>query len=259
MRSASRTVRLLVARRARWAPAFVANRQSPIVAPLALLVALTLVACGGSATPTPTIEPGAILARAGARLDEVKTVHFTATIDGPAFIDATRTIQLRSANGDIVVPDQMQAKIQIAAASLNVDVSLVTIGPDKYQTDFFTGRWGPAQAGFDYSPTILFDKNQGLSSIVGKMRDVERLPDETIDGQAAYRVRGKVDRATIQPITSGTIEGDPVGTELWIAKDSANLLKLVLTEPPTPNKARPAIWTLTLDRYDQPVTIARPQ
>ena len=225
---------------------------------LLVLLAFAVAACGGSAAKSSDVDTPTLLAKTSERLNAVKSVHFTAAIEGAAYIDTARTIQLRSATGDIVVPDQMQAKIQIALGAANADVSLVAIGDDKYQTDLLTGRWGPAQPGFDYSPTILFDRSQGLSSVLGKLREVERAGEETVDGQAAYRLRAKVDRATIQPITSGAIEGDPVGAELWIARDSYNLLKLVLTEPKTPEKEKPAVWTLTLDKYDQPVTITRP-
>lgn len=231
------------------------SRYAPLLALLAL--AVVGVACGGGAA-TATVGTQDILSKTAQRLAGVQSVHFTATIDGAAFIDATRTIQLRSAEGDIVVPDRMQARIKIAAGAANIDVALVTLGDDKYQTNLLTGQWERAGAGFDYSPTVLFDQSQGLSSVVGKLREVERLPDETVGGQVAYRLRGKLDRAAIEPLTSGAIDGDPVAAELWIAKDSSNLLKLVLTEPPTPNKAKPATWTLTLDKYDQPVTINRP-
>ncbi len=227
---------------------------------LVLFLAALTAACGGGGNANSQgVSTQDILARAGQRLDTVKSVHFVAAIDGAAYIDSARTVQLRSAEGDIVTPDQMQAKIKIAAGPANVDVSLIAVGPDKYQTNLFTGRWGPAQTGFDYSPTVLFDKERGLSSVVGKLREVERLPDEKVGDQGAYHLRGKVDRATIEPMTSGAIDGDPVTAELWIAKDSSNLSKLVLTEPPTPGKAKPTTWTLTLDRYDQPVTISRPQ
>ena len=153
----------------------------------------------------------------------------------------------------------MQTKIKIGLGSANIDVSLVTIGTEKFQTNPVTGQWGPAQEGFDYSPTVLFDKEKGLSTIVVKLRDVEQLADEKINGQDTYHLKGKADRASIDPITSGAIEGDPIAIELWIAKDSSNLVKLVLTEPQVPNKAKPATWTLTFDKYDQPVTINKPQ
>ena len=200
-----------------------------------------------------------ILASTAKRLDAVTSVHFSALISGDAYIDTNRTILLRTANGDIVTPDRMQTKITIGLGTANIDVSLVTLGNDKYQTNPITGQWGPAQEGFDYSPTVFFDKQKGLSTVVGKLRDVEQLGAEKIDGQDTYHLKGKVDRAAIEPITSGAIEGDPVATELWIAKDSYNLVKLVLTEPQTPTKAKAAVWTLTLDKYDQPVTITRPQ
>jgi hypothetical protein len=227
---------------------------------VALLLVAGLMACGGGGgSPTATTDTKAVLDAAAKRLAAVKAVHFNVAIDGDAFIDTGRTIALRSASGDIVPPDQMQAKIKISLGTANIDVSLVTIGTEKYQTNPVTGQWGPAQAGFDYSPTVLFDKDRGLAPLLGQLRDVEALPAEQVAGQDTYHLRGKVDRATIDPITSGAIEGDTVTIDLWIAKATSDLLKLVITELQTPNKAKPAIWTLTFEKYDQPVTITKPQ
>jgi len=224
-----------------------------------LLVVAGLMACGGGGSPTATTDTKAVLDGAAKRLAAVKSVHFNVAIDGDAFIDTSRTIALRSASGDIVTPDQMQAKIKISLGTANIDVSLVTIGTEKYQTNPVTGQWGPAQAGFDYSPTVLFDKDRGLAPLLGQLREVEALPNEQVAGQDAYHLRGKGDRAAIEPITSGAIDGDTVTVDLWIAKASSDLLKLVITEPQTPSKAKPAVWTLTFEKYDQPVTITKPQ
>jgi hypothetical protein len=216
-----------------------------------------LAGCGGNGASN--LDTATILESTARRLDAVKSVHFTVAIEGAAFIDTERTTQLRSANGDIVPPDQMQTKLTASLASVNFDVSLVAIGSDRYMTNPITGQWGPAEAGFDYSPTVLFDKQQGLSTVLGKLRDVEQLAVEKVNGVDAYHLRGKADRATIEPLTSGAIDGDPIGVEFWIAKDSFNLIKLILTEPQTPDKPQPAVWTLTFDKYDAPVTITKPQ
>jgi hypothetical protein len=222
-----------------------------------LVVSCLLLACGGGSKQNTSTQD--IINHTAARLDAVKSVHFAATIDGAAYIDTSRTIQLRSADGDIVPPDKMSAKIKIAVGPANIDVSLVTIGQDRYQTNPLTGAWGPVQPGFDYSPAILFDKDKGLSSVIKQLQNVERLGDDNVAGQSVYHLRGNVARAALEPLSSGAIEGDPVTVELWVAQDSSNLAKLVLTEPQTPNKPKPAVWTLTFDKYDQPVTIDRPQ
>lgn len=227
-----------------------------LFAACALLIGL--IACGGSKGGS-ALDTKTILESTAKRLDAVKSVRFDVAIDGAAYIDTARTTQLRSANGDIVPPDQMQTKLKAAVATLNLDLSLVAIGNDRYMTDPLTGRWGPAQPGFDYSPTVLFDKQQGLGSVLGKLRDVEQVGTEKVGGADAYHLRGKADRATIEPLTSGAIDGDPIAVDFWVAQGSFNLLKLVLTEPQTPDKPKPTVWTLTFDKYDQPVTIARPQ
>ena len=225
----------------------------------AIFVLVTgLAACGGGGEAS-NIDTATILDSAAKRLDAVKTVHFTVAIEGPAYIDTQRTTQLRSANGEIVPPDQMQTQLTASLANVNFDISLVAIGNDRYMTNPITGQWGPAEAGFDYSPTVLFDKEQGLSTVLGKLRDVEQLAVEKVNGVDAYHLRGKADRATIEPLTSGAIDGDPIGVEFWVAKDNFNLVKLVLIEPQTPDKPQPAVWTLSFDKYDVPVTITKPQ
>lgn len=238
-------------------PSFGVRHSSLATLLLLAVVPALLLACGGSATPGLTTRD--ILDTTARRLDAVKSVHFDVVIDGAAYIDASRTIQLRSASGDIVTPDRMQTRIKVAAGSANIETQLIAIGADKYQTNLLTGQWGPAMPGFDYSPTVLFDRQNGLSSVLGKLRDVERLDDVTIDGQQAYHLKGQVARDAITPMTGGAIEGDPVTVELWIAKESSNLLKLVLTEPQTSTKPKPATWNLTLSKYDEPVTIDRPR
>lgn len=222
---------------------------------LTLFVAL-LAACGGQSSTVPNDK--ALLDRTAQHLREVKSAHFALTITGEAYLDSSRTLQLRAANGDIVPPDQMQAKIKIGLGAANIDVSLVTLGNEKYQTNPVTGQWGPIQPGFDYSPTVLFDKDHGLSAVLGQLQEVQRVGEEQVEGQATYHLKGKVAKAAIDPITGGVVEGDPVGVDLWLAKDSANLVRLVLTEGKTA-KAQPAVWTLLLTNYDQPVTITKPQ
>ncbi len=80
-----------------------------------------------------------------------------------------------------------------------------------------------------------------------------------MNGVDTYHLRGKADRATVEPLTSGAIDGDPITAEFWVAKDNSNLIKLVLTEPQTPDKPKPAVWTLTFGKFDEAVTIAKPQ
>ncbi|MFN8515373.1 MAG: LppX_LprAFG lipoprotein [Thermomicrobiales bacterium] len=218
-----------------------------------------LVGCGGGGDKTSNLDTASILTSTSKRLDALKAVHFTLAIEGAAFIDTDRTTQLRSASGDIIPPDQMQTKLTAAIATLNFDVSLVAIGADRYMTNPVTGQWGPAQEGFDYSPTVLFDKEKGLSTVIGKLKDVEQVGVEKVNGVDTYHLRGKAERAVVEPLTSGAIDGDPIGVEFWVSKDRFDLIKLVLTEPKTPEKQQPAVWTLTFSNFDTPVTITKPQ
>jgi len=228
----------------------------------ALVVTLALLsACGGApATPTAvaTASPTALLERASQRLAETPTVHFALTVTGDTYIDSAKTIRLLSASGDLERPNRVATTFKVEVGGRAVTLQLITIGDKSWTTNILTGDWGPAPFEFAYQPTVLFDNQNGIGPVMGRVSDVERLPDDTIDGHAVYHLRARVDDQVIGPLTYYTIKGKPVTVDLWIDQQTNDLLRAVLAESPAPDRPHQATWTLDLSHHGDKVSIEPP-
>jgi hypothetical protein len=229
----------------------------------ALLPALALAGCGsGPAAPTATPEPELtseqILERASRRLAETGSVAFALHVEGDTFVDPLRTIRLLAATGDLQRPDRVATEFRAEVADRAITLQLVTVGDRTWLTNVLTGEWGPAPAEFAYRPDVLFDTQEGLGPVMGKVTGVERLPDEDLDGRPVFHLRADVPDSVVGPLTYYTLKGSPVAVDLWIAQDTFDLLRARLSEPPAADRPNPAVWTLDLSDHGQQVSIEPP-
>ena len=241
----------------------IARLQATVVLVLLFLLFPVVATRAASEQATPQSIPGDpaaidILARASARLAAIGAVHFDLAIEGTTYIDKTRTIQLLEADGDLSRPDSVATEFKIKVAVATLSVQLITIGEESWSTNIVTGDWGSAPAEFGYSPAILFDTQNGIGPVMGKVKDARLLPDEEIDGRRVHHVAGLVDQEVIGPITGDTMSGSPVAVDLWIDRETDDLLRARLAEPETPENDDPATWTLELTDHGKQVTIESP-
>jgi len=223
---------------------------------------LALAACGPAAnesiTPEPTLTPAALLEMASKRLAETPTVHFALGVQGETFIDTGRNIRLLSAEGDLRRPDRVRTAFQAEVMDRAISLQLVTIGEQSWTTNILTGKWENAPLEFAYQPDILFSTQDGIGPVMGRVEDVERLEDEEIEGRSTFHLRASVDEAVVGPLTYYTITGSPVTVNLWIDRETHDLLRARLSEPPGPERPNPAVWTLNLTHHGDDVSIEPP-
>jgi lipoprotein LprG len=201
----------------------------------------------------------AILAKASERLAEVESLHFTLEIEGETFIDDTGTIQLESAEGDLERPDKVSVEFQVSLFGAGtVSIRMITIGEESWTTDLITGNWGDAPPEFGYDPSVLYDNQNGLGPVMGKLETAEIDGVEEIDDRECHHIVGTVSNEVITPLTAGTMSGDDIAIELWIDTETSDLLKVRVVEPENPEKENPATWELTLSRFNDKVTIEPP-
>lgn len=224
---------------------------------------LTLTGCGGEPEPAPTpvpetVTPQEILEAASTRLAETQSVHFTLDVAGDTFIDSSQTIRLLGAEGDLVRPDRVQTTFQAEVLGRAVSLQLITIGEQSWTTNILTGEWGSAPLEFSYQPDVLFSTQDGIGPVMGRVKDVTRAADEQIDGRDAFHVQAEVDESIVGPLTYYTIKGSPVTANLWIDRETNDLLRAQLAEPVREDGSEPAVWTLDLSHHGQPVEIEPP-
>jgi lipoprotein LprG len=231
---------------------------------LAFLAVLGLASGVGQAlaadgTATPTDDARATLDRASARLADTKTMQFDLEVDGDSWIDSAHTMRLISAKGNLERPDKVDVEFQVnILGAQNVSIRMITIGEKSWTTDLLTGKWGPSPPEFGYNPAVLFDNQNGLGPVAGRLRDPQVEGSEKVGGREAWKITGTVDAETIKPLTSGVITGDTITVSVWVDKENDNMLRIVIQEPDIKGKEHPATWTMTLTGHDSDISIEAP-
>ena len=204
-------------------------------------------------------DVNAILAAASQRLADIESLHFTLRIDGDTFIDETQTLKLESAEGDLARPDKVSVEFKVSLFGAGtVSIRMITVGEDSWTTDLISGNWGDAPPEFGYNPSVLYDNQNGLGPVMGKLEDATLEGEEEVNDRDAHHIKGTASAETIEPLTSGTMTGDNVVIELWIDLETSDLLRVKVYEPESDEKENPATWELNLSRFNEKVTIEPP-
>lgn len=223
---------------------------------------VVLAGCGAgqeASTPAPALSAADLLELASRRLAETQSVHFELDVAGETFIDAARAIRLLGAEGDLRRPDRVRTTFQAEIMGRAVTLQLITIGEESWTTNILTGEWGPAPLEFAYQPEVLFSTQDGIGPVMGRVQEVELLDDEEIAGRPTFHLRATIDEEIVGPLTYYTITGSPVTVDLWIDRETYDLLRAQLSEPPGPERPNPAVWTLDLSHHGEEIAIEPPE
>ena len=240
-------------------------RRVRLLPSLLALVFLAPFLVGGAAaanqteTAAPSGTPTAVdlLARASRRLAETQSVHFRLDVEGETFVDEGEEIRLVEAEGDLQRPDRVATTFKAEVFTRIITLNLITIGDQTWTTNILTGDWEIAPPEFAYRPAVLFDNQEGIGPVMGRVQDVELRGEEEIDGRPAHHVVARVDESVIGPLTYETMSGSPITVDLWIDRESDDLLRARLAEPPGVSDD-PATWTLDLSEHGEQVAIEAP-
>ncbi|HEV2127731.1 MAG TPA: LppX_LprAFG lipoprotein [Thermomicrobiales bacterium] len=214
---------------------------------------------GGTATPASESEAQALLRKASERLAETETVRFNLEVEGDTYIDEEQDIRLINARGNLARPDSVDVEFQVELlGTQTVSIRMISIGDESWTTDLLTGEWAPSPEEFGYNPTVLFDNQKGLGPVAGRLVDPEIVDKVEIGGREAWKVVGTVDEEVIEPITSGTMEGEEITVTLWLDTETYDMLRIRVEEPKDIAKENPATWVLSLTGHDSDLTIQRP-
>ncbi|HET7378274.1 MAG TPA: LppX_LprAFG lipoprotein [Anaerolineae bacterium] len=221
-----------------------------------LAAALFLNAC---APALPALPPNDIVMRSGQAMLQVPSMHFKVEISGaPVVINQATLTSLRSVEGDFARPDRMGVHLKVIVAVAAAEMDMIALGNDQFITNVFTQKWEVLPPQFGFNPAIMFDPKDGLEqTLKSGLDNAQLIGVDTIDGAAAYHVKGSLDGSRVQVMSGGLLGRGQIDVELWADGTTFQTLKAILTDRDSDPKD-PSVWTLTFGSFGKPVNITAP-
>lgn len=203
-------------------------------------------------------SPEEIVQNAAKAVTDSRSFHFQIETSGaPAYLDASKTMALNSVDGDLQRPDNAQAKLNVSLMGAVFEIDFIAVGNQQYWTNPITKKWELVPGGLGYSPSVLFDPEQGVAGVVRKIRDLSLAGRESVNGKETYHLKGLASGGDIDKLTSGTISGDNIKMDLWVNTGDFRPAKLQI-EQPAASGGQTTIWNLSLSKFNESVDIKPP-
>jgi lipoprotein LprA len=224
-----------------------------ITLPCLLLCVLALTACGGSSSAN-TPDAHTLITQAQAAIQKVTSYHFNLSVDNPG---TGGTLIIKTADGDILVPDKLKANANVLILGNVVQVKIITIGANQYVTDPITNNWLKTTGLID--PRTLSDPNTGVAAILGHIQNPSTPADSSVDGTPCWSIDGTLDAKYLTAITGGGApSGSIVKVTTCIGKSDKlpYLIKMsgIAAKGDTANTVR----TFKLSKFGERLTITAP-
>jgi lipoprotein LprG len=188
--------------------------------------------------------------------------HFIIDRSGkPAYLDLDETISFRRAEGFYVSPDKAIAEVRVIAPGFITDVSVISIEDIQWETNLLTNKWNELPPNWGFNPTVLFDPEIGIQSIlVADLTELELVGSEKLDNGAdkiLYVVEGVLAGDRIYEMSYELIGPENMDVKLWIDPDTFELHRVLIIDQ---NLAveEPTTWQVDFSEYGRTVDIVPP-
>lgn len=215
---------------------------------LALL--LLLAGCGGSNTQAPSAQQ--LIKDAQVAIGKVKSYHFNLKSQN---IGTTGSLPIQSADGDIIVPDRLQANASVLFNGGNAQAQIIAIGNVQYVN--VLGSW--QQTTGLLNPRALSDPQTGVAALLGQIQNPSTPSDSSSGGTPCWSINGKLKASALAGITGG---GAPAGTTddvtVCIGKSDKLPYLIVIKGVAAPGDTAQTVRTFTLSKFNEQITINPP-
>lgn len=232
-----------------------------IVVLLLLVAALISASCEVESTPDPTALPVStptpvnveqLLRDAGAATAGLDTFHFLLE-HNTGGTPLAPNLTVTEAKGDVVNPDGISTEFAGTLGAFAVRSSLITLGDESYMTNPLTDAWESVPK--EVSPLGFFDPQSGIGAIMTQVVNPNLLSIR----EGEIRVGGSLPVAALESILGSATDGTTVEAELTIDAKTLFLTEAILTGRVTATEPDGVIRTITLSKFNQPLTIVAPQ
>ena len=205
-------------------------------------------------TPKPTTQQ--LLANLQKNFRAVSSFHVNLQVQNPGPASSDK-VQIRTADGDVLMPDKVKAQAGVVLSGQSVTVNLISVGANQFITDPITGQWRVIKGVLD--PRTLTNPNTGLVSLIGKLQQVSSPVSDTVNQVPCWRVTGQLPAKDLAFFTGG---GVPAGTMLQtnacIGKADALPYQVVVTGEAAPGDTPQTAYDFTMSHYNENISISAP-
>lgn len=230
------------------------KRVLVLLSAVLLLAAIALTGCSSS-SGGKKLTAADVLGKSYDAMQAVKAFHFTlehSTGGTPIGSGVTMT----KAEGDLVRPDKLSAKLAGSAMGMTANISLVTVGAQTMMTNPLSGKWEAAPDSFKV--LTVFDPGKGIAAIVKGLTGAAFLTEEKLGDVLCYHIKGDIATPALAPLTGTTAKDGTVPTEVWISKDAFLVQQVKLNGKITDTEASGILRTLSFTNYNKEVDIKLP-
>ncbi|GCE04592.1 LppX_LprAFG lipoprotein [Dictyobacter aurantiacus] len=224
-----------------------------------LLVFLLLVetACGITGSTSPPPATNTLINRSQHAIQQVKSYHFQLTTEHPGS-STDDSMLVTKAEGDIVLPDKLQAKADGTVNNTAIQVQILAVGDREYYTDPVTGAWKRTNDLLD--PRTLSDPQTGVPAMLGNLQHPGHASASSVDDRTCWYLGGKLSTLYLAAIIGGdTPPTGDVTTNVCIGQSDYLPYQIqvqgVVLQGDTPQTLR----LFTLSQFDESVTIQEPK
>jgi lipoprotein LprG len=223
-----------------------------------VFIALLALSCGDGGdegTEGPLPPANEVLAKAIEAVDGMETFHFRLEHENGAS-RIPLDLQLVTAEGDVVVPDRLRAKLEAMAGRQTVRVEVIGIGDDGWITNPFNRQWQPLPSGTTIKD--VFDPAQGVKVVATSLQDPQVTAEEEVDGVPSYVLEGTVESAVLEAAAPIAEPGFTIRVKVWLGKEDSLMRRIYLEGPIAADEPQNIVRKLFLSGFNKPVTITPP-
>ena len=221
---------------------------------LLVVLALGLAGCGGGGSQADMPSAATIVQRATARTGAQKSFHFKLDVANPPA--SSSGLNLTFADGDVVVPDRLKAKVAGTFNGIPLSSHVVFAGPRQFLQNPLTGQWQSFST--TTSPVAFFSPAKGVLAAIRGVTDLEVVGARTVGGVECYHLTGKVEARHLTGFLGNAPSSREVDADLDVGKDDSLLRRLRLAGPVTDADRADVVRTVDVSKYGERVTIEAP-
>ncbi|GAC1391542.1 MAG: hypothetical protein NVS4B11_30800 [Ktedonobacteraceae bacterium] len=205
--------------------------------------------------PKPTASQ--LLASLQKSFRATHSFHVTMQVQNPGPIEQDH-IQIRTANGDVSMPDKVKAQATVIMSGQALTVNLISVGDNQFITDPVTGQWRVIKGVLD--PRTLTNPNTGIISVVGKVQNVSQPISAVVGGNPCWRIAGQLSAKDVAFFTGGGVpDGTLLQTVACIGKGDFLPYFVSVTGQAAAGDTPQTTRIFTMSNYNENINIVAPQ